>query len=132
MPAVASTKGDAAHTEALVIPLRSFRLESVDLLRGIVMILMALDHTRDFLGITGVNPTDPAQTTIPLFFTRWITHFCAPVFFLLTGTGRVSVVGQEIQAPVVAILIHTGLVADLFGANAVSLLGDSNSISITT
>jgi uncharacterized membrane protein len=51
------------------------------------MILMALDHTRDFLGIRGVNPTDPAQTTIPLFFTRWITHFCAPVFFLLIGTG---------------------------------------------
>src|SRR5258708_36038899 len=51
------------------------------------MILMALDHTRDFFGKTGFNPTDPAQTTIPLFFTRWITHFCAPVFFLLTGTG---------------------------------------------
>jgi uncharacterized membrane protein len=46
-----------------------------------------LDHARDFLGVTGVNPTDPAQTTIPLFFARWITHFCAPVFFLLTGTG---------------------------------------------
>ncbi len=51
------------------------------------MILMALDHTRDFLGTRGVNPVDPATTTIPLFFTRWITHFCAPVFFLLTGTG---------------------------------------------
>ncbi len=37
--------------------------------------------------IPGLNPTDPATTTIPLFFTRWITHFCAPVFFLLTGTG---------------------------------------------
>jgi uncharacterized membrane protein len=48
---------------------------------------MALDHTRDFFGVPGINPTDPAQTTIPLFFTRWITHFCAPVFFLLTGTG---------------------------------------------
>src|SRR5580698_11187021 len=64
-----------------------FRIESVDLLRGTVMILMALDHTRDFLGITTVLPTDLTQTTIPLFFTRWITHFCAPVFFLLTGTG---------------------------------------------
>src|SRR5437763_10511120 len=51
------------------------------------MILMTLDHTRDFFGIPGVNPTDPARTTIPLFFTRWITHFCAPVFFLLTGPG---------------------------------------------
>lgn len=51
------------------------------------MILMAIDHTRDFFGNSGVNPTDPATTTIPLFFTRWITHFCAPVFCLLTGTG---------------------------------------------
>jgi uncharacterized membrane protein len=63
------------------------RLESVDVVRGVIMILMALDHTRDFFGNSGINPTDPATTTIPLFFTRWITHFCAPTFFLLTGTG---------------------------------------------
>lgn len=63
------------------------RLEAVDVVRGAVMILMALDHTRDFFGNTGLNPTNPATTTIPLFFTRWITHFCAPTFFLLTGTG---------------------------------------------
>lgn len=65
----------------------SRRLDSVDLLRGIVMILMALDHVRDYFGAVAVNPTDPATTTVPLFFTRWITHFCAPTFFLLTGTG---------------------------------------------
>jgi uncharacterized membrane protein len=63
------------------------RLESVDLVRGAVMVLMALDHVRDFFGVPGVNPTDPAQTTVALFFTRWVTHFCAPVFFLLTGVG---------------------------------------------
>jgi uncharacterized membrane protein len=63
------------------------RIESIDVVRGVIMILMALDHTRDFFGKSGLNPTDPATTTIPLFFTRWITHFCAPVFFLLTGTG---------------------------------------------
>ena len=51
------------------------------------MILMALDHTRDFFGIPGQNPTDLASATVALFLTRWITHFCAPVFFLLTGTG---------------------------------------------
>lgn len=66
---------------------RRVRLQSVDIVRGVVMILMALDHTRDFFGNSGVNPTDPATTTVPLFFTRWITHFCAPTFFLLTGTG---------------------------------------------
>jgi uncharacterized membrane protein len=63
------------------------RLDSVDLLRGVIMILMALDHTRDFFGDVGASPTNLATTTAPLFFTRWITHFCAPVFFLLTGTG---------------------------------------------
>ena len=63
------------------------RLESVDVVRGVIMIIMALDHTRDFFGIPGQNPTDLVNTTAALFFTRWITHFCAPVFFLLTGTG---------------------------------------------
>jgi uncharacterized membrane protein len=63
------------------------RIESIDIVRGIVMILMALDHVRDFFGKPGIGPTDLATTTVPLFFTRWITHLCAPVFFLLTGTG---------------------------------------------
>jgi len=70
-----------------VVTIKRVRLESVDIVRGAIMIIMALDHTRDFLGNSGLNPTNPATTTIPLFFTRWITHFCAPVFFLLTGTG---------------------------------------------
>jgi len=63
------------------------RLESIDVLRGLIMILMAIDHSRDFFGNLALNPTNPATTTFPLFFTRWITHFCAPTFFLLTGTG---------------------------------------------
>ena len=63
------------------------RLESVDVVRGVIMIIMALDHTRDFFGIPGQNPTDLPDASTALFFTRWITHFCAPVFFLLTGTG---------------------------------------------
>lgn len=66
---------------------RRARIESIDIVRGVVMILMAIDHTRDFFGVRGINPTDPATTTVPLFFTRWITHFCAPAFCLLTGTG---------------------------------------------
>jgi len=52
------------------------RIEAVDVVRGVIMILMALDHTRDFFGNSGLNPTDPSSTTIPLFFTRWIMHFC--------------------------------------------------------
>ncbi|HEV7123548.1 MAG TPA: heparan-alpha-glucosaminide N-acetyltransferase domain-containing protein [Rhodanobacter sp.] len=64
-----------------------FRVGSVDLLRGIIIVIMALDHVHDFFGALGANPTDLATTTVPLFLTRWITHFCAPVFFLLAGTG---------------------------------------------
>jgi uncharacterized membrane protein len=75
------------HTSTVTMSTPRARLESIDLVRGIIMILMALDHTRDFFGILGQNPTDLATTTVALFFTRWITHFCAPVFFLLTGTG---------------------------------------------
>ena len=72
------------------------RIESVDLLGGVIMILMALDHTRDLFGTTGVNPTDPAQTTVALFFALGVTHFCAPVFFLLTGTGAWSLAAEAI------------------------------------
>jgi len=67
--------------------LRKERLGSVDTVRGLAMILMALDHVRDFFGAPGISPTNLAQTTMPLFLTRWITHLCAPTFFLLTGTG---------------------------------------------
>src|SRR5271163_1458927 len=79
----------AAIAEPVVesVVTKRVRIESIDVVRGVIMILMALDHVRDFFGNLGLNPTDPATTTVPLFFTRWITHFCAPVFFLLTGTG---------------------------------------------
>jgi uncharacterized membrane protein len=74
-------------TRAEPVLVKRARLESVDVLRGVVMILMAIDHSRDFFGNPAVNPTNLDVTTVPLFFTRWITHICAPTFFLLTGTG---------------------------------------------
>jgi uncharacterized membrane protein len=73
-------------TVAEAITVKRARLESVDVVRGVIMIIMALDHTRDFFGQPG-SPTNLATASTALFFTRWITNICAPVFFLLTGTG---------------------------------------------
>lgn len=65
------------------------RLTTIDFVRGLVMIIMALDHARDFMHITAItqNPTDLTITTPSVFFTRWITHICAPTFVFLSGTS---------------------------------------------
>ena len=63
----------------------SSRLTSIDLLRGIVIILMALDHTRDFFAPTAFDPLDWNAGSAAWFWTRWITHLCAPIFVLLAG-----------------------------------------------
>src|SRR5262249_53559132 len=63
------------------------RLDSVDLLRGMVIVLMSLDYVRDFFTNVKFDPLDLTQTNAALFMTRWVTHFCAPVFIFLAGTG---------------------------------------------
>ena len=88
---------------------RRARLESIDVVRGVIMILMALDHTRDFFGIPGQNPTDLANATAALFLTRWITYFCAPVFFLLTGTGAYLSLRRKSPGELSRFLLTRGL-----------------------
>lgn len=65
------------------------RVASIDLLRGAIMIIMALDHVRDYFHFTTFvfDPLDLSHTSAPIFFTRWITHFCAPIFMLLSGVS---------------------------------------------
>lgn len=64
---------------------KSYRIESIDILRGLVMVLMAMDHTRDFFASSGLNPRDVNDTLV--FMTRWITHLCAPTFIFLGGVA---------------------------------------------
>lgn len=85
------------------------RIDSVDVVRGIIMILMAIDHTRDYFGDLAASPTNLAATTAPLFLTRWITHICAPVFFLLTGTGAFLSLQRFSRAELSRFLLTRGL-----------------------
>lgn len=81
-------------------PGKPHRLPEIDRLRGLVMVLMALDHMRDFLDADALrfSPTDLAQTYPFLFFTRLVTHFCAPTFALLAGVGA-YLYGARINDP---------------------------------
>ena len=72
------------------------RLDSLDILRGLVIVLMAIDHVRDFWSLEAFAPEDLSQTSPEYFFTRWITHFCAPVFVFLAGTSS-FLYGQKIN-----------------------------------
>lgn len=69
--------------------MKNNRQQSIDFLRGLVMVIMAIDHIRDLMLTSEISqePTDLASTTPILFFTRWITHFCAPTFVFLSGVS---------------------------------------------
>lgn len=87
------------------------------------MILMALDHVRDYFGVPGLNPVNLAQTTVPLFFTRWFTHLCAPTFFLLTGLSAFLARRRRSTADLSRFLLLRGLWLILLEVTVVRCLG---------
>src|SRR5258705_12835032 len=93
------------------VPFKSKRIESIDLLRGIVMVIMALDHVRDYFhkDVFLYDPTDLNHTSIFLFFTRWITHFCAPVFVFLAGISAYLYGAKKSRRELASYLLTRGI-----------------------
>ena len=91
--------------------IKSKRIESIDILKGLVMVLMALDHTRDYFHYDSFifSPEDPTQSNLPIFFTRWITHFCAPAFSFLAGLSAFMVSKRKTKKELSSFLIKRGL-----------------------
>ena len=92
---------------------RTSRLDSIDLLRGLIMVVMAIDHVRDYFhysAVQGVDPLDLTKTTAPIFLTRFITHFCAPIFSFLAGISvYLAIKRGKPKAQLSGFLIKRGL-----------------------
>jgi uncharacterized membrane protein len=111
-----STATTAAATESAhrtqqteLAPPRPPRHAAVDVLRGIVMIVMALDHVRDFFSGATFDPTDLERTTPAYFFTRWVTHFCAPTFIFLAGVSAFLSSSRRTRRQLTTFLLSRGL-----------------------
>ncbi|MHA4810219.1 DUF1624 domain-containing protein [Flavitalea flava] len=91
--------------------LTKYRIESLDLLKGIVIVIMALDHIRDYFHYSSFffDPTDPGQTTLPIYFTRFITNFCAPAFSFLAGLSAFMVGKRKNLNELSGFLLKRGL-----------------------
>jgi uncharacterized membrane protein len=87
---------------------KSQRLRSIDVLRGLVMVLMVLDHTRDFVGKPLLDATDPNTASLGLFFTRWLTHLCAPTFVFLAGVSARCAAARKGTSGIIKFLATRG------------------------
>ena len=87
------------------------RIHSIDILRGVIMLIMAVDHVREYfhLGAITNDPTNLASTTPLLFFTRWITHFCAPTFVFLSGLSAYIAATRRTKSELSSFLLKRGL-----------------------
>ncbi|MGZ3819225.1 MAG: DUF1624 domain-containing protein, partial [Mucilaginibacter sp.] len=87
------------------------RIESVDLLKGLVIVIMAIDHVRDYFHFSSYyfDPADPAITTLPIFFTRFITNFCAPEFSFLAGLSAFMIGRRKSKNELSSFLLKRGL-----------------------
>src|SRR5688572_22921995 len=100
----------SAATAAPASDRRAYRMSSLDLLRGLVIVVMALDHVRDFVMTAAVqDPTADPNTGPLLFATRWITHFCAPTFVFLAGTSAGLMASRKRPAELASFLLTRGL-----------------------
>ena len=90
---------------------KTTRIESIDILRGVVMVIMALDHVRDYFhyGSFFIDPTNLETTTPILFFTRFITHYCAPVFVFLAGTSAFLYGSKKTKSELFKFLFSRGV-----------------------
>ena len=102
-----------AATQSLPIKLpnhRAYRLEAIDMVRGLVIVIMAIDHVRDFfLFGTEQDPMANPNITAGIFATRWITHFCAPVFVLLAGASAGLMGARKSRSELSRFLFTRGL-----------------------
>ena len=102
------------------------RLENIDILRGLVMAVMALDHARDYFSNVEVSPTDLSHGSVSLFLTRWVTHLCAPVFFLLAGTGAYLSSRKKLRPQLAHFLLTRGAFLVLLELTVVRVGWDFN------
>lgn len=93
------------------IPSSNQRISSIDLVKGLAMLIMALDHARDYVHAPAFlfDTADPTQTTLAIFFTRWVTHFCAPAFSFLAGMSAYMVGKRKSKSELSGFLLKRGL-----------------------